>query len=146
MKALIPIFFFLFSCSTTQINLPIKKVDNFFLCFPETDSEYQYLDMEKKIEMQQQISQEKFSRNLDCGIYSNYVSGEENLSDINAEQRRQRHDDTRYIAADHDRRNEHHQVIVKAGLPAHRERADDGVAHDLQPDQPEGRGVVAMGE
>ena len=88
MKALIPTFFLLFSCSTTQINLPIKKVDNFFLCFPETDSEYQYLDLEKKIEMKQQISQEKFSRNLDCGIYSNYVSGEENLSDINAEQRR----------------------------------------------------------
>tara|TARA_B100001109_G_scaffold188620_1_gene155290 strand:- start:543 stop:797 length:255 start_codon:yes stop_codon:yes gene_type:complete len=68
--------------------MPIKKVDNFFLCFPETDSEYQYLKLEEKIEIRKQISEEKFNRNIDCGIFSDYMSGEQNLNNINAEERR----------------------------------------------------------
>ena len=90
------IVLFLVNCSSSQINLPMKRVDNFFLCFPQTDSEYQYLNIEDKMKIQKKISEEKFSRGLDCGKYSNYKSGEENLKEINAEERRKEIGECRY--------------------------------------------------
>ena len=90
------IVFFLITCSSSQINLPMKRVDNFFLCFPHTDSEYQYLKIEDKMKIQKKISEEKFSRGLDCEEFSNYKSGEENLKEINAEERRKEIGECRY--------------------------------------------------
>lgn len=48
------------------------------------------------MKIQKKISEEKFTRGLDCGKYSNYKSGEENLKEINAEERRKEIGECRY--------------------------------------------------
>ena len=81
------LFMILSSCSLVQSNTSsVKKSNDFFLCFPDTDLVFYKLDLEQKLEIQSQINIEKIARNLTCEDYANYASGEENLKRINQEE------------------------------------------------------------
>ena len=77
----------LISCvSGTNLISTIEKEDNFFLCFPTANNSYSMLSMEEKIEIQKKIALEKDKRNLDCSKFTNLLSAEENLKNINQQE------------------------------------------------------------
>lgn len=87
----------LVSCAS-GVNLisSIDKEDNFFLCFPSANNNYTRLSIEEKIEIQKKIALEKERRNLDCSQFSELLSAEENLKNINQEEMNRRLNKCRY--------------------------------------------------
>ena len=76
----------LISCASgTNLISTIEKEDNFFLCFPTANNSYSMLSMEEKIEIQKKIALEKDKR-IDCSKFTNLLSAEENLKNINQQE------------------------------------------------------------
>ena len=87
----------LVSCASgANLISSIDKEDNFFLCFPSANNNYSRLSIEEKIEIQKKIVLEKESRNLDCSQFSELLSAEENLKNINQEEMNRRLNKCRY--------------------------------------------------
>ena len=79
--------FILTSCATgTNFVSTISEGESFFLCFPSANTDYSRLTLEEKVEIQKIITLEKSKRELDCEIFSDLTSAEDNLKQINQEQ------------------------------------------------------------
>jgi hypothetical protein len=85
-----PIFLILFiACS----NVPIsefsvsKNLDDYTLCFPESDQLFNKLIRENKIRVYKLILEERNNRMLDCGKrFSDMMSAEKYLDNLNNEE------------------------------------------------------------
>jgi len=87
----------LISCASgNNLISTIEKEDNFFLCFPSANNSYSMLPMEEKIEIQKKIALEKDKRNLDCSKFTDLLSAEENLKNINQQELDRRINKCRY--------------------------------------------------
>ena len=87
----------LVSCASgANLISSIDNEDNFFLCFPSANNNYSRLSIEVKIESQKKIVLEKERRNLDCSQFSELLSAEENLKNINQEEMNRRLNKCRY--------------------------------------------------
>ena len=87
----------LVSCASgANLISSIDKEDNFFLCFPSANNNYSRLSIKEKIEIQKKIVLEKERRNLDCSQFSELLSAEENLKNINQEEMNRRLNKCRY--------------------------------------------------
>ena len=97
-KLLLPWLLLLISSCAIGVNnfSSIEKSSDFFLCFPETDQAYSQLTLIDKISIQKKIAFEKERREVNCDFYTNYVSGEENLKQINKEEMRRKIGSCRY--------------------------------------------------
>ena len=81
---LLTLFFILTSCATgTNFASTITEGVSFFLCFPSANTAYSRLSLQEKVEIQKIITLEKTKRELDCEIFSDLMSAEDNLKQIN---------------------------------------------------------------
>jgi len=87
----------LISCASgTNLISTLEKEDDFFLCFPTANNSYSMLSIEEKIEIQKKIAFEKDKRNLDCSKFTDLLSAEENLKNINQQELDRRLNKCRY--------------------------------------------------
>ena len=90
MKNKIPSLLFLlcfYGCAfaVTEIGKNKRAYSNFFLCFPDMDSGFSSLSLEKQLVVRKEIAEEKRIRNFDCKEFSNFVSSKQNVDNINKE-------------------------------------------------------------
>tara|TARA_Y100001970_G_scaffold281245_1_gene391612 strand:+ start:728 stop:1048 length:321 start_codon:yes stop_codon:yes gene_type:complete len=79
--------FTLISCVNGEnFTSSITEGESFFLCFPSMHSTYPKLSFEEKLEIEKEISLEKSKRKLNCEIFSDLISAENNLKRINQEE------------------------------------------------------------
>ena len=81
----IPLIFLLNDCSFNLSEIERKKENfsDFFLCFPETDKNFNKLDFEKQIIIRKKIAEEKRNRKFDCSEFRNFKGVKENIDKLN---------------------------------------------------------------
>ena len=81
------ILLILYGCAFTgtEIGKNQRAYSNFFLCFPDMDSGFSSLSLEKQLIVRKEIAEEKRIRNFDCKEFSNFVSSKQNVDNINKE-------------------------------------------------------------
>ena len=85
---------FLFLCFVACSNMPIssefsvgKNLDDYTLCFPESDQLFNKLIREDKIRVYRLILEERNNRILDCSSrFSDMLSAEHHLNNLNNEE------------------------------------------------------------
>ena len=85
---------FLFHCFVACSNIPIssefsvgKNLDDYTLCFPESDQLFNKLIREDKIRVYRLILEERNNRILDCSSrFSDMLSAEHHLNNLNNEE------------------------------------------------------------
>jgi len=85
------VFLFLFFIACSNVQIPKffvgKNLDDYTLCFPESDQLFNKLIRENKIRVYKLILEERNNRMLDCGKrFSDMMSAEKYLDNLNNEE------------------------------------------------------------
>ena len=76
----------LFSCSTLKegIKAPVSEVDDYYLCFPEGDPDYNTMNVQDRTYLLKEILLEIETRNLNCEErFKNIKTVQEDFKEIN---------------------------------------------------------------
>tara|TARA_B100000029_G_scaffold412600_1_gene415311 strand:+ start:122 stop:460 length:339 start_codon:yes stop_codon:yes gene_type:complete len=76
----------LYSCTGLKegVKAPIVEVDDYYLCFPEGDPDYNIMNVRERTNLLKKILLEIDSRNLNCEQrFKNIKTVEENFKEIN---------------------------------------------------------------
>ena len=74
------------SCSTLKegIKVPILEIDDYYLCFPESDPDYNTMNIEDRTYLLKKLLLEIDSRNLNCEErFKNIKTVQEDFKEIN---------------------------------------------------------------
>ena len=76
----------LYSCTSLKegIKAPMAEVDDYYLCFPEGDPDYNIMNVKERTNLLKEILLEIDNRNLNCvERFKNIKTVEENFKEIN---------------------------------------------------------------